>query len=51
MQDILKDIHQTLESNKSASSASATMDSIEAEMATLNRRLQNLGKEANNLFK
>lgn len=51
MQDILKDIHQTLESNKSASSASATMDSIEADMATLNRRLKNLNKEANNLFK
>jgi len=51
MQDILTDIHQTLTSSKSASSASETMDSIEQDMVDLTNRLKNLRKEANTVFK
>ena len=50
MVDILKDIHQTVSSNSSASSANQTMADIEDEMATLTNRLQNLEKEANKAF-
>jgi hypothetical protein len=50
MVDILKDIHQTVSSNSSASSANQTMADIEDEMATLTNRLQNLEKEANKVF-
>lgn len=51
MQDILKDVHQTLSSNTSASAANETMADIEEEMAVLNNRLKNLTKEANTVFK
>lgn len=49
--EILKGINQTLSSNVSASSASETMDAIENDMYTLQNRLKNLKKEANQVFK
>ena len=49
--EILKWINQTLSSNVSASSASETMDAIENDMYTLQNRLKNLKKEANQVFK
>ena len=51
MADVMTDIHQTLQSNASAQWANDTMAEIEAEIATLNNRLSNLRKEANNIFK
>jgi len=51
MMDILKDIQQTLSSNKSADAANSTMADIEEEMALLTERLQWLRKEANEVFK
>ena len=51
MSDILKWVHQTLQSNKAATSASETMDNIESDITDLTNRLQNLRKEANQIFK
>ena len=51
MTDIMKDIHQTLDANKTAQWANETMADIEEEIATLNKRLKNLKEEANNIFK
>ncbi len=51
MSDILKWVHQTLQSNQAATSASETMADIESDIIDLTNRLQNLRKEANQIFK
>lgn len=48
---LLKSIDSILESNTAASSAQETMDVLEKDMAKLKNRLQNLTKEANQVFK
>ena len=48
---LLQWINSILESNDTAKSAEGLMWSIEKDMATLKNRLQNLKKEANNIFK
>lgn len=48
---ILQDVKSTLESNTAANSAQATMDTIEWDIKRLQKRLKNLKKEANQVFK
>ena len=51
MQDILKDVHQTISSSSSASAANDAMADMEEEMIALTKRLKNLNKEAQSVFK
>lgn len=50
MQDTLRDIHQTVESNSTAQSSKAAMEEINNEVIELKKRLAWLRNEANRIF-
>lgn len=49
--DLLKSVNSSLNSNVSAATASEQMSNIESDMYTLQNRMKNLRKEANQVFK
>lgn len=49
--DLLKSINSSLDSNVSAATASEQMSNIENDMYTLQNRMKNLKREANQIFK